>query len=587
MTTQPNPPDQPSTSDELAPPVSFSGDPEGVFGRLTSYGDLGFSKFIRRAFLNSGGLDAEDIDRPVVGIVNTTSDFTTCHREMPQMIEAVKRGVLEAGGLPFVFPVMSLGEILTNPTTMLFRNLMAMELEEQLLSQPMDSVVLLGGCDKTVPAELMAAASADIPAIQLVVGPMTVGNYKGERLGACTDCRRMWTEFRSGRIDEKEVMEINAQLAPSAGTCMVMGTASTMACVVEAMGMSLPFAGTAPSVSSERLRISAATGRQAVELARSGRKPSDIMTEAAFKNGIKILAAIAGSTNAIIHLTAIARRLGIGIDLEDFHQLAQQIPVLINCKPAGSNYLPDMHRDGGMPALLKELESELDLDVLTVTGKTLREQLADAEGPQDWQDTIRTVEAPLKAPGALVTLRGSLAPDGAVIKAAAASEHLMVHEGIAHVFDSLEEVEETLDDESLGLTPEHVLVMRNIGPVAAGMPEAGSIPIPKYLARQGIRDMVRISDGRMSGTAYGTIVLHVSPEAALGGPLALVRNGDRIRLDVPNRSVDLLVDEEELDRRRAQFRAPEPPKRGWRRLYATNVNQANEGADLEILRGVR
>ncbi|MGW4332027.1 dihydroxy-acid dehydratase [Rhodococcus koreensis] len=560
---------------------------DGVYGRLTNYGDLGFSKFIRRAFLNSAGLDPEDIDRPVVGIVNTTSDYTTCHREMPQMIEAVKRGVLEAGGIPFVFPVMSLGEILTNPTTMLFRNLMAMELEEQLTSQPMDSVVLLGGCDKTVPAELMAAASADIPAIQLVVGPMTVGNYKGERLGACTDCRRMWTEFRGGSIDEKQIAEINAQLAPSAGTCMVMGTASTMACVVEAMGMSLPWAGTAPSVSAERLRISVATGRQAVELARSGRKPSDIMTEAAFKNGIMVLAAIAGSTNAIIHLTAIARRLGLDIDLDDFHDIAQKTPVLVNCKPAGSNYLPDMHRDGGVPALLKTLDEVLDLDVLTVTGKTLREQLEGAEGPQQWQDTIREFDDPLKDPGALVTLRGSLAPEGAVIKAAAASEHLMVHEGIAHVFDSLEEVEATLDDESLNLTPEHVLVMRNIGPVAAGMPEAGSIPIPKYLARQGIRDMVRISDGRMSGTAYGTIVLHVSPEAAVGGPLALVRNGDRIRLDVPNRTVDLLVDEAELDTRRAELVLPTPPERGWRRLYATNVVSASEGADLSFLRKER
>ncbi|MFV0435419.1 MAG: dihydroxy-acid dehydratase [Leucobacter sp.] len=559
---------------------------EGVYGRLTNYGDLGFSKFIRRAFLNSAGLDSEDIDRPAVGIVNTTSDYTTCHREMPQMIEAVKRGVLEAGGLPFVFPVMSLGEILTNPTTMLFRNLMAMEVEEQITSQPMDAVVLLGGCDKTVPAELMAAASADIPAIQLVVGPMTVGNYRGERLGACTDCRRMWTEFRGGRIDEQQLGEINAQLAPSAGTCMVMGTASTMACLVEAMGMSLPFAGTAPSVSAERLRISVATGRQAVELARSGRKPSEIMTEAAFKNTIVVLSAIAGSTNAIIHLTAIARRLGLDIDLDDFHEISQRTPVLVNCKPAGSNYLPDMHRDGGVPALLKTLEEALDLDALTVTGKTLREQLQSAEGPQDWQDTIRRVDDPLKAPGGLVTLRGSLAPDGAVIKAAAASPHLMVHEGIAHVFDSLEEVEETLDDESLGLTPEHVLVMRRIGPVGAGMPEAGSIPIPKYLARQGIRDMVRVSDGRMSGTAYGTIVLHVSPEAALGGPLALVRNGDRIRLDVPNRTVDLLVDEAELERRRAELVLPQPPKRGWRRLYATNVVQASEGADLGFLRGV-
>ncbi len=559
---------------------------EGVYGRLTNYGDVEFSKFIRRAFLNSAGLDETDIDRPVIGIVNTTSDFTTCHREMPQMIEAVKRGILEAGGIPFVFPVMSLGEILTNPTTMLFRNLMAMELEEQLTSQPMDAVVLLGGCDKTVPAELMAAASADIPAIQLVVGPMTVGNYRGERLGACTDCRRMWTEFRGDRLNEKEISEINTQLAPSAGTCMVMGTASTMGCLVEALGMSLPFSGTAPSVSSDRLRISAATGRQAVELALSGRRPSEIMTESAFKNAIMVLSAIAGSTNAIIHLTAIARRLGLAIDLDDFHDISQKIPVLVNCKPAGKNYLPDMHRDGGVPALLKTLEDVLELDATTVTGKTIGQQIRSNEGPQEWQETIRTFDDPLQNPGGLVTLRGSLAPEGAVIKAAAADPELMIHEGPVHVFDSLEEVEETLDDESLGLTPNHILIMRNIGPVGAGMPEAGSIPIPKYLARQGVKDMVRISDGRMSGTAYGTIVLHASPEAALGGPLALARNGDRVRLDVPARKVDLLVSEDELERRRETVSFPEPPARGWRRLYATQVVQASEGADLAFLRSV-
>jgi dihydroxy-acid dehydratase len=557
---------------------------EGVFGRLTNYGDLGFSKFIRRAFLSSAGLDDEDLDRPVVGIVNTTSDYTTCHREMPQVLEAVKRGVLEAGGLPMVFPVMSLGEILTNPTTMLFRNLMAMEVEEQVSSQPMDAVVLLGGCDKTVPAELMAAASANIPAIQLVVGPMTVGNYQGERLGACTDCRRMWTEYRAGSIDGDEVMKINAELAPSAGTCMVMGTASTMGCIVEALGMALPYAGTAPATSSERLRLSVATGRQAVMLARSGPRPSEVMTRSAFTNAITVLSAIAGSTNVVIHLTAIARRLGIDIDLDTFHEISQSTPVLVDCKPAGSNYLPDMHRDGGVPALMKELEDVLDLEAVTVAGSSLREQLADAEPPQKWQHTIRTRQDPLQSPGALVTLRGSLAPEGALIKAAAASPHLMVHEGIAHVFDSLEEVEESLDDERLGLTADHVLVMRNIGPVGAGMPEAGSIPIPKYLARQGIRDMIRISDGRMSGTAYGTIILHVSPEAALGGPLALVRNGDRIRVDIPNRRVDLVVDDAELERRRCQLVLPEPPERGWRRLYAQTVNQASDGADLGFLR---
>lgn len=566
------------------PEETASGDAaQGVDRRLTSYGDPGFSRFLRRTFLASAGLDAEDLSRPVVGIVNTASDYTTCHRDMPQLIEHVKRGVLEAGGLPFVFPVMSLGEILTNPTTMLFRNLMAMELEEQIKSQPMDSVVLLGGCDKTVPAELMAAASADVPAISLVVGPMSVGSYKGERLGACTDCRRMWSDFRGGRLNDESIAAVSQELAPTAGTCMVMGTASTMACIVEALGMGLPFSGTAPAVSSQRLRLAVATGRRAVEIAVADRRPSRVLGEGSFRNAAVVLAAVSGSTNAVIHLIAIARRLKIELSLEDIHRIAADVPLLVDCKPAGRNYLPDMHRDGGVPALLKTLEPLLDLEALTVTGETLGEMLVGVAGPQPWQDTIRSLDEPLGPGGSLVTLRGSLAPEGAIIKAAAASPHLLVHEGPACVFDSLEDLEARLDDEALGLTPDHVLVMRNIGPVGAGMPEAGSIPIPRYLAAQGVRDMVRISDGRMSGTAYGTIVLHCTPEAALGGPLALVRDGDPIRLDVPNRTVDLLVDEQELARRRASFTGPPLPGRGWSRLYATTVTLASEGADLDFL----
>jgi dihydroxy-acid dehydratase len=394
----------------------------------------------------------------------------------------------------------------------------------------------------------------------------------------------MWTDFRGGVIDEAEVAAVNQELAPTAGTCMVMGTASTMACVVEAMGMSLPFSGTAPAVSAHRLRLGVETGRRAVEIAAADRRPSQIMTAGAFRNAVTVLAAISGSTNAIIHLTAMARRLGLTLDLEDFHQIAARTPLLVDCKPAGQNYLPDMHRDGGVPALLKTLEPLLDLNVMTISGQTLGEVLQGQDGPQDWQSTVRTLDQPLGPPGSLVTLTGSLAPDGAVIKVAAASSHLLVHEGIAAVFDSLADVEARLDDESLGLTPEHVLVMRNIGPIGAGMPEAGSIPIPRYLARQGVRDMVRISDGRMSGTAYGTIVLHCAPEAAIGGPLALVRDGDRIRLDVPGRTVDLLVDDAELAVRRAALQLPPLPARGWSRLYASTVVQAPEGADLDFLR---
>jgi dihydroxy-acid dehydratase len=555
----------------------------GVYRRLTSYGDLGFARFLRSAFLSSAGLDAEDLDRPVVGIVDTSSDYNTCHRSMPELIEAVKRGVLESGGIPFVFPTMSLGEVLTSPTTMLFRNLMAMTLEEQITSQPMDAVVLLGGCDKTVPAELMAAASADVPAIALVVGPMSVGSWRGERLGACTDCRRLWADYRGNALDDDAIAQVNGELCPTAGTCMVMGTASTMACLAEAMGMMLPYAATAPAVSAQRLRLAVATGRRAVEAATAGRRPSHIMTKAAFRNAITVLAAVSGSTNAIIHLTAIAARRGITLDLDEFHEVAAKVPLLADCKPAGQNYLPDLHAGGGVPALLKALEPMLETSALTISGQTLGEVLADVQPPASWQDTIRTLGKPLKPPGALVTLRGSLAPEGAVLKAAAASRHLLVHEGIAAVFDSLEDVEKRLDDESLGLTPDHVLVMRNIGPVGAGMPEAGAIPIPRYLARQGIRDMVRISDGRMSGTAYGTIVLHCAPEAAIGGPLALVRDGDRIRLDVPSRRIDLLVPESELDQRRAALTLPKPPSRGWRNLYARNVQQASRGADLDFL----
>lgn len=558
-------------------------DPVGGFDRrLTSYGDPGLSKFLRRAFLASAGLDAEDLAKPVIGICNTGSDYTTCHRDMPALLDAVRRGVLEAGGLPFQFTAMSLGEILMNPTTMMFRNLMAMEVEEQITAQPMDAVVLLGGCDKTVPAQLMAAASADLPAISLVVGPMMTGNWRGERLGACTDCRRMWADFRGDLLDDGEIAEINAELCPTAGTCMVMGTASTMGALLEALGMTLPRAGTAPAVSAERLRLGVATGRRAVRLAAEDLRPSRIMTRDAFHNALVVLAAVSGSTNAIIHLTAIARRLGITLTLDDFHDAARRTPVLVDCKPAGGRYLPDFHAAGGMPALLGELAPRLRLDAMTVTGRPLGEQVE--SGAPRWQDVIRTLDAPLKPAGALIALRGSLFPDGAVIKASAASPGLLRHRGRAVVFESLADVEARLDDPGLEISAEDVLVLRNIGPAAAGMPEAGAIPIPRKLARAGVRDMVRISDGRMSGTAYGTVVLHGAPEAARGGPIALVRDGDLIELDVPAGRVDLLVPEDELARRRAELGPPAPPPaRGWRRLYAERVLQADQGADLDFL----
>ena len=560
--------------------------PKGIYRSLTSYGDPEFSRYIRRAFLASAGYDRDDLDRPIVGIADTSSDYNTCHRQMPEIVEAVKRGVLEAGALPFAFPTLSLHEILFSPTTMLFRNLLAMATEEMIRAQPMDAVVLVGGCDKTVPAQLMAAASVDLPAVCVVTGPMMTGSWQGQRLGACTDCRRFWADHRGGMIDEGQITEIEQSLCPTAGTCMVMGSASTMACATEAMGMMLPGGATPPSGSGDRLRNAVASGRCAAELARNPRRPRDILTRAALLNAITVLMAVGGSTNAIVHFTAIARRLGIDLTLDDFHEVAQRVPLLVDCKPAGSGYMEDLHRAGGVPVLLKELEPLLDVSARTITGETLGQLLKHVSPAGDWQSTVRSLDNPLGPTGSLVTLRGSLAPDGAVLKAAAASSELLSHRGPAVVFESPEDATGRIDDPSLEITADHVLVLRNAGPVAAGMPECGSLPIPRRLAEAGVRDMVRVSDARMSGTAFGTVVLHCSPEAAVGGPLALVRDGDTIELNVSQRRIDLLVDEAELDRRRAKFVPPLLPQRGWRRLYAEHVTQANLGADLDFLDAV-
>ena len=557
--------------------------PVGIDRGLTAYGDLGFSKYLRRAFLASAGFDRADLDRPVVGIADTSSEYTTCHRHMPEIVQAVKRGVLEAGGLPLVFPTTSLGEILLSPTSMPYRNLLAMETEEMIRAQPMDAVVLLGGCDKTVPAQLMAAASANVPAIAVVTGPMLTGSWRGERLGACTDCRRYWALHRAGELDNVAISEIEESLCPTGGTCMVMGTASTMACIAEALGLMLPGGATAPSGSGDRLRHAVAAGRRAMELIARPILPLDILTRAAFHNALSVLAAVGGSTNAIIHLTAISRRAGVLLTLDDVHDAAQRVPLLVDCKPAGAGYLEDMHRAGGVPTLLKTLAPLLDLSAIGVSGRPLGELLQQVSPAQAWQSTIRTLEAPLGPTGALVTLRGSLAPDGAVIKRAAATPSLLRHTGSAVVFDSPEDAAARIDDPALKITPAHVLVLRNAGPVGAGMPEAGSLPIPRYLAQAGVRDMLRVSDARMSGTAYGTVVLHCAPEAAVGGPLALVRDGDRIELDVEARRIDLLVEPSELARRRTGFIPPPLPERGWRRLYAQHVLQADLGADLDFL----
>lgn len=558
-------------------------EPRGVTRGLTSYGDPGFSRFLRGAFLSAAGYDAEDLDRPIVGIADLTSDFNPCHRGMPGIVESVKRGVAEAGGLPLVFPTSSLGETLLSPTSMLFRNLLAMETEELVRAQPMDAAVLIGGCDKTVPAQLMAAASSEVPVLIEVTGPMMTNTFEGERVGACTDCRRLWAKYRAGELDAKRIQQAEGALATTSGTCMVMGTASTMATMAETLGMMLPGGAAAPSPSGDRLRHAVRTGRQAVKLAQEPVLPRDVLGPDAFHNALRVLAAVGGSTNAIVHLLAISRRAGAGVTLPDFDAVARTTPLLLDLKPSGSGYMEDFHRAGGVPVLLRALRPLLRLDHRGVSGQTLGELIDATPEPASWQQTIRTLSDPLGPEGALAVLTGTLAPDGAVIKVSAATGALLNHTGPAVVFDSAEDAAQRLDDPDLAVTADSVLVLRNVGPVAAGMPEAGSLPIPRRLAEAGVTDMVRVSDARMSGTSYGTVVLHCSPESAVGGPLALVRDGDPIRLDVASRRIDLLVEEEELAARRSALLDRDVPTRGWRRLYAESVMQAHLGADLDFM----
>ena len=557
---------------------------KGVTDGLTNYGDQAFSRYLRLSFAKSMGYSAEELSRPIVGIANSASGYNNCHRHFPELIEALKRGVLSAGGLPLEFHTISLGEPFLSPTSMKFRNLMSMDVEEMISAQPMDAVVLVGGCDKTVPAQLMGALSAGRPAIQLVGGPMMTGRYHGERLGACTDCRRYWAKYRAGEVSTEQIAEIEGNLATTAGTCAVMGTASTMACIVEAMGMMLPASAAIPAVHANRLRAAETTGRQAVWLAREGLTPERIVTRESVHNALRVLLAISGSTNALIHLTAIAGRLGIAVTPQMLNELADSTPVLVDLKPTGAFYMQDLHAAGGVPAILRQLKDLLHLDCLTVTGRTLGEEL---ENTGEWYDpaVIRPRADPLRHDGGLLGIFGSLAPNGALIKRAAADERLFEHEGRAVVFNSLEDMAARLDSDDLDVEPEDVLVLRNAGPFAAAMPEAGYIPIPAKLARRGVKDMLRISDARMSGTAYGTIVLHISPEAALHGPLALVHNGDRIRLSLSKRCIDLLVDETELSRRRAALSPiPALPERGYDRLYRQHILQAEHGCDFDFLR---
>lgn len=557
----------------------------GLRRNLATYGDPGFSLFLRKAFIKAAGFSDDALDRPIIGITNTFSDFNPCHGNVPRLIEAVKRGVMLAGGLPMEFPTISIHESFANPTSMFLRNLMAIDTEEMIRAQPCDSVVLIGGCDKTVPAQLMGAVSADVPAIQLITGPMLVGHHKGEVLGACTDCRRLWGQHRAGQIDEAEIEVLSGRLAPTQGTCMVMGTASTMGCLVEALGIALPGSGTIPATHADRIRAAEASGREAVRLAKGGPKPSDLLTKTAFRNALTVLQAIGGSTNGLVHLAAIARRAGISIDLEEFDAIGRKVPVLIDLKPSGDHYMEHFHWAGGVPKLMKELGDHLDRSAPTIDGRTIGE-IADAAEDIPNQTIIRSAKSPVKPTGGMAVLRGNLAPGGAVIKHSAASPALLKHTGRAVVFASVEDMVRRMDDPALDVKADDVLVLTNAGPKGApGMPEAGYIPIPKKLAQAGVKDMVRISDARMSGTAFGTIVLHITPESAVGGPLGLVRDGDMIRLDVEAREIALLVDEAELERRKGEWQPPAhltQVSRGYRHLYLTTVLQADEGCDFDF-----
>ncbi|OGO51695.1 MAG: dihydroxy-acid dehydratase [Chloroflexi bacterium RBG_16_68_14] len=557
---------------------------KGLASRLTEYGDREFALYLRRSFARSMGFSDQALGKPVVGIVNTFSELNNCHRGFRELAEAVKRGVWQAGGLPLEFPTISLGEVFLYPSSMMFRNLMSMDVEVMLRAQPLDAAVLMGGCDKTIPALLMGAASAGLPAIVLAAGPMLAGSYRGERLGACTDCRLYWARYRRGEIDRSMVEQVEGQLAPTAGTCPVMGTASTTACLTEAMGMMLPGGATIPAVHADRLRHAEETGKQAVELARSALTPDRIMTEKAFDNALRVLQALGGSTNAVIHLAAIAGRLGIRLDLGRLDELGETTPVLVDLKPSGQFYMEDFHRAGGMPVVLQELRRWLHFDALTVTGAALGELLDEPYQWPAWQEVIRPADEPLQEKGGLVVLKGSLAPEGAILKRSAASPELLNATGRAVVFTSLQDLAARIDDPDLDVRPDDFLVLQHAGPVGApGMPEAGYLPIPRKLA--GVKDMVRISDARMSGTAFGTVVLHVSPEAAVGGPLGLVRDGDLIELSVEKRQLNLLVAEDELRARRAgQAPSRPPPARGYERLYCESVQQAHLGADFAFLR---
>ena len=554
----------------------------GMKKNLTNYGDKGFSIFLRKAFIKGLGYSDEMLDKKIIGITNTFSDYNPCHGNVPDLIKSVKTGILSNGAIPLEFPTITIHESFANPTSMYLRNLMSIDTEEMLRAQPMDACVLIGGCDKTVPAQIMGGISADIPIIQLVTGPMLTGSFRGERVGACTDCRRFWASYRAEELNNEDIEEVNNQLVPTVGTCGVMGTASTMAIITEALGLMVPNSACAPAVSADRKRIAENTGKIAVKIANENLKPSSFLSKKNFLNALMVLSSIGGSTNGLVHLTAMAGRLGIKIDLGEFDNLTKNLPMIVDLKPSGSGYMEDLYKAGGSQRIFYELRDFLYLDAKSVNGTSIGD---DIKGSAKWsQDIITNKSNPIFNAGSIAVLKGSLAPNSAIIKQSAASENLLIHEGKAVVFEGLEDLANRIDTDDLDVTKDDVLVLKSIGPKGGpGMPEAGLIPIPKKLARQGVKDMVRISDGRMSGTASGTIVLHVTPESYENGPLAIVQDGDLIKLDVPNRRIDLKISEKEIAKRIKKKEKMSIKRRGYNKIYMEHVTQADKGVDFDFL----
>ncbi|MBA4776478.1 MAG: dihydroxy-acid dehydratase [Rhizobiales bacterium] len=538
----------------------------------------------RSRMMQLGYAEEDFVGKPVIGVLNTWSELNTCHSHFPERVKDVKRGVLQAGGFPVEMPSLSVDESFTKPTSMLYRNMLAMETEEMIRSHPLDGVVLMGGCDKTTPGLVMGAISAGVPMIYLPAGPMLSGNYAGKVLGSGSDAWKYWDERRAGNVTDEEWRGVQGGIARSAGVCMTMGTASTMTAIADALGITLPGASSIPAVDSEHQRMSAACGRRIVEMVSEDLTPNHILTAAAFRNAAIVAMATGCSTNAVVHLIAMARRAGVPMTLDELDELGRVTPLIANVRPSGKDYLmQDFFYAGGLRALMKQLESRLDCSALTVTGRSMGENLEGAKVYND--DVIRSLDNPVYAEGSLAVLRGNLCPDGAVIKPAACDPKLHVHQGPALVFDSYPEMKAAIDDENLDVTPDHVLVLRNAGPLGGpGFPEWGMLPIPKALIKKGHRDMLRISDARMSGTSYGACVLHVAPESFVGGPLALLKTGDIVRLDLPQRRLDMLVSEEEIAQRRAAWQAPAPRyERGYGYLFSKHVTQADQGCDFDFL----